>query len=38
MDLAEPDAQQRKMLENVVDDLRDRMGPNIIKKGRSFGL
>ena len=38
MDLAEPDAQQRKMLENVVDDLRDRMGPNIIKKGRAFGL
>ena len=38
MDLAEPDAQQRKMLENVVDDLRDRMGPNIIRKGRAFGL
>ena len=38
IDLASPGAQKRKTVENVVDDIRDRMGPNIIKKGRTWGL
>ena len=38
IDLTETEARQRKMVENAIDDLRDRMGPNIIKKGRTLGL
>ncbi|MFT5180916.1 MAG: DNA polymerase-4 [Alphaproteobacteria bacterium] len=36
-DLADPDAGQRKRLENVIDDVRNRLGHNAIGRGRGLG-
>ena len=36
-DLADPDAGRRKRLENVIDDVRSRLGPKAIGRGRGLG-
>jgi DNA polymerase-4 len=35
-DLADPDAGQRKRLENVIDDVRDKLGHDAIARGRGL--
>ncbi|MCZ6590034.1 MAG: DNA polymerase IV [Alphaproteobacteria bacterium] len=37
-DLADPDLSQRKRVENIIDDVRDRMGSNAIARGRGLAL
>ena len=37
LDLADPDAGQRKRIENVIDDVRGRLGHDAIARGRGLG-